>query len=187
VLAQVLALVPDPRVLLDSLLSAVPGDLRHGVSLQLALHHQVVPLLPDRWLVWEPWRHPIRDLWLAGPTTLVESEVDRCLRFPAGVLSHCLVLPCVPGLHVGDLEAAEVVHLLVQLHRHLHPGRLGDHLLAVVPGEGGLGLAGQPALEDDLRPLVRLADHWALGEGWLYSSRWNGSFITVKVETDCCV
>jgi len=157
------------------------------VSLQLALHHQVVPLLPDRRLVGEPGCDSIRDLGFAGPTTFVESEVDRCLRLPAGILCHRLVLPCIPGLHVGDLEAAEVVHLLVQLHRHLHPGRLGDHLLAVVPGEGGLRLSGQSALEDDLCPLVRLTDHWALCEGWLHSSRWNGSFITVKVETDCCI
>ena len=40
------ALVTDSVVLLDWLVLAEPGDLRHGVGLQDALHHQVVALLP---------------------------------------------------------------------------------------------------------------------------------------------
>ena len=40
------ALVADSVVLLDWLVLAEPGDLRHGVGLQDALHHQVVALLP---------------------------------------------------------------------------------------------------------------------------------------------
>ena len=40
------ALVADSVVLLDRLVLAEPGDLRHGVGLQDALHHQVVALLP---------------------------------------------------------------------------------------------------------------------------------------------
>ena len=89
-----------------------------------------------------------------------------------------------------------------RLHGHLDPRRLGDHLLPVEPGEGGLGLPGQAALEDDLGSLVRLANdlrrwlgwkrmdrhvqtcldmsrqaHRSLGEGGLHPSSGYGSFI----------
>ena len=65
------ALVADPVVFLDGFILAEPGDLRHGVSFEDALHDQVVSLLPDGWLLGEPGRNAVGDL-----RALLEGQVD---------------------------------------------------------------------------------------------------------------
>ena len=130
--------------------------------------------------------------------TFFEVKVDGRVALAGGVPRHGLVGAGVGGLHVGDLQVAEVEQLAVGLpDRHLVPGAGLDPCVVVIPAKGlrlisrssttaflqcspddlRQGVTDELALEEDLGLLLRLPDDRPLGEGRPHSPFGNGCLV----------